>query len=277
MRAAMLAGQIPGRELLGYHDEALALAEAHGYLDRVAWARYARTDWLLHLGEWDEAVVNGLEGITLGERNAYHRPVFRTFIALMPIFTARRDMAAMTRFGDWFTAHRSIFPEPPSAYGQVLQTAIDICLADLGQPGVTGRVLGPGILVKDVYTNTDWLAAVEIVVRDWIARGDLGRAREELAGVRSAWLAPEQGPPKPHMLASLNLMEAWLARAEGRAQDATAHAREALDGATRAEAPWWRVRAFRALPDGAATASELAEAEEIERRLRVPREATGPP
>ena len=71
-------------------------------------------------------------------------------------------------------------------------------------------------------------------------------------------------------------MRAWVLRRD-RPADAAAAARSAADWARRDEAPWWLVRAIRALPDGAATSEELAEAAEIEARLKVGSEATAPP
>jgi hypothetical protein len=76
--------------------------------------------------------------------------------------------------------------------------------------------------------------------------------------------------------ASLGLMQAWLVRGD-RVADGVEPARRSVDWARRGEAPWWVVRAIRALPEGAATAEELAEAEAIERRLNVVPGATAPP
>jgi hypothetical protein len=98
-----------------------------------------------------------------------------------------------------------------------------------------------------------------------------------IAAIRHNWLVRDQTAPSPLMEASVGLMAAWLARAEGNAGETRETARASLVDARRAEAPWWVARASRALPEGAATAEELAEAEAIEARLRVVPGASAPP
>ena len=70
---------------------ATELAEARGLLEAQAWNLYGVVELGLLTGEWDRAVDAALRAIDLGERNAYHRPVVRSWFAVLPIGTARGD------------------------------------------------------------------------------------------------------------------------------------------------------------------------------------------
>jgi hypothetical protein len=151
-------------------------------------------------------------------------------------------------------------------------------LVGIGLPPAYGRAIEPEVVGTEAYTNPDYVAAVEIVVGGWLADGQTDKARAALEAVRRSWLAPAE-EPSTLMQASVALMDVWLGRAGPTEPDgpATGMGRQAAMLAREAEAPWWVVRAIRTLPDGTATVEELAEAEEIERRLRVAPGATAPP
>jgi hypothetical protein len=254
----------------------LELATTHGLTEPACMVRCMVAATLFGLGEWDEALALGLENLEISERNAYFRPTYRTWIALAPILEARRDRDALARFATWFDGVRSAFPEPPSAYGQVHNAAMDRMLATVDLPPVWGRPITLETLATEMYNNFEYTAAVEITIRDWLVDGESDRVGDAVARIEALCREPGGTPPTQAMEASLALMDAWLRRADQPAA-ATGSARKAAEWARRGEAPWWLVRAIRALPEGGATTEELAEAEEIERRLRIAPGAGDPP
>jgi hypothetical protein len=242
---------------------ALDLATSHGLTEAACRARYALIETRLQIGDWDTALAEGFENLEITERNAYHRATFRTWIAMSPILGARGEREALDRYRQWHVANQSTFPDPPSPYGQVHLAALDRLLADAGLSPAYERDVAPEVVGTEAYTNPDYVAAVEIVIRGWMANGQTAQATRALEEVRRAWLDPAEEPSA--------LMQASAAAA------AAETGRRAAALAREAEAPWWVARAIRGLPSGLASPEELAEADAIERRLRVGSEATSPP
>lgn len=254
----------------------LELASTHGLAETASMARCWVLAALFGLGQWDEALEVGLENLEIAERNVYIRPAYRTWIALGPMLEARRDQTLLARYAAWFGANRAAFPEPPSAYGEVHNSAMDRMLATVGLEPAWGRPISVETLAAEAYNNIEYVAAVETTFREWLKNGKFGRAADALARIEASWRAPGGSPPSPVTEASLGLMQAWLMRGNRGANNAEA-VRRSADWARRDEAVWWVVRAIRALPAGEASPEELVEAEEIERRLRVAPGATAPP
>jgi hypothetical protein len=259
-------------------QSALDLAVTHGLTEPACRARYAAIEARLQTGDWDTALADGFRNLEITERNAYHRATFRTWIAMAPILAARGDGASLDRYRQWHVENRSTFPEPPSPYAQVHLTAFDRLLASAGLSPAYGREIAPEVVGTEAYTNPDYVAAVELLVGGWMADSQAEPARSALDAVNRSWRAPGE-EPTPLMEASMALMEAWLLRSatDGTGEEVPGVARRAAALARKAEAPWWVARAIRALPDGAATFEELAEAEAIERRLGARPDAGAPP
>jgi tetratricopeptide (TPR) repeat protein len=265
------------RDILAAVESALDLAVTHGLTEVACGTRTLVVATKLGLGEWDEALAMGLENLPVAERNAYVRPVFRTWVALVPILEARREREHLARFAEWFGSARSTFPEPPSAYAQVHLAGLDLALATVGLPPVRGASIGIDVLAADAYVNFDYLAAVESTMRDWLVRGLTDDAVAALGRIEVRYREDDAGrSPTAFIEAFLGLLHAWVLRARESADTAGA-ARAAADWGRRAEAPWWVARAIRALPEGAARPEELAEAGDIEARLRVVPGASAPP
>jgi hypothetical protein len=151
-------------------------------------------------------------------------------------------------------------------------------MRSLGLPPVVDRAITPEIVGTDAYSNPEYLEALETIIGSRIHQGQVPFAAEASRRVTATFAAPADASEQTHIeRASLALHAAWVARGEESWDEAEARSREAAVRARSAEAPWWVARAIRALPAGMATDEELAEAEDIERRLRVAPGATAPP
>ena len=114
------------------------------------------------------------------------------------------------------------------------------------------------------YDDPSWLAAVEAVVGVWLDAGALAEARTALDRFRAAAEATKMARLA---FASHALLRSRLLLAEG---DHAGAATEAETGLAETRAPWWRVRALRALEAaGAASDEALQEAAELERSLGI--------
>jgi class 3 adenylate cyclase/tetratricopeptide (TPR) repeat protein len=269
------------RAALAQYQDALDLALTHGLSEKAVWARYNYAAQLARLGDWDDAMATGMDGIEAGERYAYIRVVFRIWMALAVILAARGEPEPMARFAAWFEANRAAFPDPPSAFAQVLGVAINGRLRSLGLTSLFDWETTPEVVASVLYDQADWFDAVEAVIWEWIRNGDLPTASEAHRAVEAQAKHQSEAEPKEPigtlLHASLSLMAAWLARAQGETDSASTHAREALAWARTAEAPWWVARAIRAIPEGMATVDEQSEADAIELWLKVADGATAPP
>jgi tetratricopeptide (TPR) repeat protein len=269
------------RALLAQLHESLELAISHGLTQQACWSRYNIVDLLLRLGDWDDALETGLANIEIAERNSYHRPTFRTWMAMLPILSARGEPEALQRCAAWLRENRAVFPDPPSAYAVLHGRATDSMYERAGLSGPFGRSIEPEAIQFDAYGNTDYVAAIEAIVWGWLADGvPADRLRPPLSVLRGIWEEPGGPPADAVMQASMELMDAWGARAtdgEAATTEITALARQSASHGRAGQAPWWVVRALRAIPEDVASAEELAEADAIEEHLRVPRNATAPP
>jgi hypothetical protein len=118
-----------------------------------------------------------------------------------------------------------------------------------------------------------WLAAVETIIRCWLATEDLNGVGEAILKMRRRVIHPNAS--------SLSrgtelLLRTELLIAEGASPtDAVPAARHAIARFRRSRAPWWVVRTIRLLESrGWATPTDLQEARGLERLLQL---AAGPP
>jgi tetratricopeptide (TPR) repeat protein len=117
-------------EAVPFFDRAAALAEAHGLMEELAWIDYGRSEVGFVSGDWDGAVESGLRAIELAERNAYHRPIVRTWFVLVAIASMRGRRDLIDRAALWFEAERDRFP--PSPYGNFMHGAMNAWFRQAG-------------------------------------------------------------------------------------------------------------------------------------------------
>jgi tetratricopeptide (TPR) repeat protein len=248
-------------------DRAAELAEARGLTEDLAWVDYLRTEAAFVMGDWDSALASGRRALEVGERNAYHRLVVRTWHAVVPIAAARGDRGELAHAAAWYAAREGHFPDSP--YGRLMRGAVDIRLAAAGlapPPALSAERLAASFSDP---SGPSYLDAVITVVSAWIEAGALGAARETLASLDAAVAVATTRSRLAQ--ASVALLRAWVLHAAGAPRDEVADtARTGLDLSRRSAAPWWVLRSLRVLAAaGAATASEVAEARSIERSLRI--------
>jgi len=227
-----------------------------------AWANYYRSEVEFVRGDWDRALASGLQAIELGESRSYHRVAARTWFVVVPMAAARGDRATLERAVAWYR-HRG-FPETP--YGLISRTAVDVLIERAGL--TTGfRVdleqLEPSIAEGGGLPS--WLEAVDIVVEEGLARGQVSEARRALE-IFGGTLERE---PSLMGEAVRALLEARVSFAESGDPVAV---RERMSLLHAFGAPWLRLKCLRLLVDeGAADASELAEARALEEELGIRR------
>jgi class 3 adenylate cyclase len=239
-------------------DRAVALCEAHGLREDLAWSHYTQTEVGLVSGDWDAAVAAGRRALEIGIAGGYDRAVVRTWSTVLPIATARRDVALLREGHAWLT-ERFREPENPSPYALVIGVARKLELAEAGLieplvPGVEERVASFAL----PYASPSWLAALEIVFDAWLRAGEFSGAEQALAAMRAGGRATELGSGAQALL-SARLLAA-------RDQDSSADAQRALESFRAVRAPWWVAKALRLLP----TAEAATEAVELERALGIP-------
>jgi hypothetical protein len=229
-------------------EEAAELARTHGLVEQAGWCDYLRCELLWVIGDWDEAATLGDAVTELAERNGYQRLAFRTYVVLLPLAAERQDARLAGRFRAWRAAAH--FPASPSPYARLLDAAIEVWLAE-----VDGETPVPPAdeVVESIIPmiNPHFVAAVETVIRAWIAAG-----RDDLAG-RGADTVAEiaaEDDATPLIRASAALLDAWLGRADAGAAVAASRA---------IGAPWWVARALRA---GGSTDAAV----QVEARLGIP-------
>jgi hypothetical protein len=249
IRATFLAETDPVAALARLETVA-ELGAAHGLTEQAAWTDYGRCESLWVVGRWDEALDVALRVIELGDRLAYRRLSFRTWVLVLPMAAARHHAELAERWEQWWSAYASYFPSPPSPYARVLHAAIGIWLAqargEIPSPAADDTAEAVVAMNSPYYLN-----AVETIVRAW-----LDAARAEPATVvaeRSAGFAADPDASRL-MRSSAALLAAWVHGTDDEARKALALARDH-------GAPWWELRALRTLGDPAASA--------IARRLGV--------
>jgi len=231
-------------------EEAADLARTHGLVEQAGWCDYVRSELLWVIGAWDEAIALGDAVTVLAERNGYQRLAFRTYVVLLPMAAERRDADLAGRFRAWREGAAAHFPATPSPYARLLNAAIEIWLAEAaGKPSQAPAAEVVDSIIPMI--NPHFVAAVETVVRTWLAAG-----LDDLAGLgadRVAEFAADDDAT-PLIAASSALLAAWLGRAD---------AGVAVTAARAIGAEWWVARALRA--SGSADA-----AAQLETRLGIP-------
>ena len=254
-------------ESLRAADRIATLAESRGFTEERAWDDYLRTECGLVAGDWTLAWEAGLRAIELGERNAYHRAVVRTWAALVPIADATGDVDALRHAHTWFLEHEHVFPDSP--YGRLVRSTASLAFERAGLGTISNST--PAWLEASIESAWEelpsWFGGVEIVVRSWLELGQIDAVR--------VWLVRYQAiaGPEPSLLGRSvgALLEARTRLVEEADTAAVAEpAREALALAREVPAPWWIAKAIRVL-EGASesTPAEAHEVTEIERRLGV--------
>ncbi len=233
VRALLLTDTDP-RAALTLHDESAELAKAHGLTEQQGWADLGRAETRLVTGDWDGALEAGERAIALGERYAYERLVFRTWMVVLPMLAARGDPSWLARHEAWWGGAISHFPATASPYGVTLNAA-----TALWKARARGEDPGDGALPTETppFVNPHFVAAREIIAEAFLARGDLAGARA-LAGA-----IPDKDWTTL-MLASQALIGAWVASAEGDRDRAEALATTAAGQARTIGATWWLARAL---------------------------------
>ncbi len=251
-------------------DRVTQIARSRGSTEAGVWADYLRAEGALVDGDWGSAAAAGLQAIEVGDRNAYHRAVVRTWAVVVLIADATGQVEPLERAHRWYTQHEDIFPDSP--FGRLIRATASITFerAGLGSVGPSSPAWLNDSIEEEREELPSWLGGVETIVRSWLERGETDAAREWLRRFDAA------GGPDPARLGICtgHLLEAWIRIAD--ADDAEEPARAALDIARSIPAPWWIAKAGRALVRiGRATDDERREIEEIGERLGLATDASG--
>jgi tetratricopeptide (TPR) repeat protein len=251
--AVFVAEERPA-DALARLDAAADEAHAHGLTEQGGWLDLTRCETLWVLGRWDEALVAGERAIALGERHAYDRLTFRTWMVVLPLKAARGDASGRARYEAWMAAAEARLPKAPSWYAQVLRAATRrwLALAE-HDPDAAGEP--PDHSLAEAYqpfSNAHVLAALETLVEWWLASDRDDSAR--LVAARHRHFAAE-ADSTPLMRASSALVDAWVTTDAAARRDA---AQRSLAVARRLGARWWEVRALRAVgADASALEADL--------------------
>ncbi|HEX5040390.1 MAG TPA: adenylate/guanylate cyclase domain-containing protein [Candidatus Limnocylindria bacterium] len=244
-RQAALATRIRGitkadtdpRAGLAVEDDAAEIAESHGLTEQLGWIELARAEMSFVIGDWDTALEAGARALDLGERYAYERLAFRTWMVVLPILAVRGDDSWTDRYTEWWAVAEAHHPKTLSPYGRILNAATPLWLARARGAPIDGNV--PVLDEIPPFSNPHVLAAREIVAEALIGAGHLDRA----AAVAGGEPDPEW---TPLMRASNALIGAWIADAAGDRDRAASLADVAISHARPLDAPWWLARALRA-------------------------------
>jgi class 3 adenylate cyclase/tetratricopeptide (TPR) repeat protein len=245
-------------------DAAAEIARAQGLTEMLGWNGYYRVEAGLASGEWDAALGAGLATIELGEQNAYHRVVVRTWFGVVPIAGARGDLALLERAAAWCSARdlTAAAAVTVSPYAHVMSIGIDCVFARAGlvpspEPDVDMCLAH----IAQAGGMATWLAAVEELLALWVVRGE----RDVVLSALERREAARDGEPDSLLLGE-GVDELTAARLE---RDG-ARARVALDRFREVRAPWWQAKALREL-ELLGDAQAGAEAASLERGLGIPR------
>ena len=247
-------------------NEAEEIARRLGRQEDLAWIDYLRAEAGLVSGDWDSALVAGLRGVELGERNSYHRAVVRTWHALLPIADARGERAIIDRAFAWYTAMASVFPDSP--YGRIVGTAAHLVFMSAGLEPYEVPAVEPRLpSFNNASGGPSWMTSVERVLNSWLDAGELGGAADAVDRLERAVVA------EPTISAfgrgSVLLLRARLLTAQNESLAVVSQAaREALAQFRQAAAPWWIARTLRVLAGvGDASTAEEEELTQISRSL----------
>ena len=140
--------------------------------------------------------------IGLGERYAYQRLAFRTWVILLPLAASRGDASVAEHWERWWAEAADHFPSTPSPYARVLHGAIPVWVAQ-----ATGRQVVPPAddLTESMIPmgNPHFIAAVETIVRAWL---DVGRGPVER---RRALRRKRRRPARDPMMGLSGSVDAW--------------------------------------------------------------------
>ena len=237
-------------------------ADAHGLRESQVWIALLRAERDLVSGDWERATLDALAGIEIGEANAYHRAVVRSWSCSgrsppprRPHHArARRDVVRGTQPGEHL---------PDSPYGRLMHAAIDVDLASVGlrdadAPTLARLESGFGL----PYDSPDWLLAIERVVGAMLDAGLIDDVRTAIA------LVPPPTPERDPLTAvSDALTRSWVHEADADRVGAIASARAGLAMEKAASAPWWTCRLLEVL--------ERADAVDFLTRMKLARIRSG--
>ena len=229
--AMQLASTTP-TEALEALAEGIEVASAHGLREQAGWAEYGLCETLWVLGDWDAALAAGCRVLDVGERFAYERLTFRTFLVVLQIAAVRRDASLAERWDRWWALAHQHFPPTPSPYGRLNRGAYLVWLAQAaGRPAP----LPPPDVVEAIQpmANPHYLGGVETIIRTWLDAGRLDLA----TAAAGRWAAcAEDAAATGLMRASSALVDSWVT---GSADSA----RRAEQLAAAVPAPFWESRA----------------------------------
>jgi hypothetical protein len=237
-------------------------ARTYGFAEFEAWADYLRTEARLVLGDWDEACAAGARATELAARNAYHRVYVRTWMALLPLASARRDRALAEGFAAWYQAFKERMPDSP--FSRLAHANYELHLSRLGLDDPPA--LEPERIL-DAY-DIPWgqpslFVQRDNVLQEWLERGavDAARAANDRLG-----RARREGISRLGNAAERLARARVLARED--AGQAAGEAKAALQAFTDLGVPPWQATAIRLLQSiGHADASLCRQADRIEQRL----------
>jgi len=236
-----------GRLAADHADQALPLAlravefsESRGLRESLAWSQYTGVEIGLVSGAWDDALARARRALDIGISNGYDRAVVRTWSAVLPIASARRDRSLCEEAQLWFE-HRFREPERPSPYARILQAAAHLRLAHNGLrepfvPEVEERLESFGL----PYTHPSWFASLEAVFDAWLDAGELDGAAGALERMEPA----ASSPSAPRLARGVNALLLAKLNVE-RGEDPEPEAEHALADFHVARAPWWIAKALR--------------------------------
>ncbi len=232
-------------------EELVRTAESLGLGDVHAFALYSLSEAHLMAGDLDAATAAAKAAVRVGDAHGAVRAGVRASFVLAAVCGLRPDDELAASVADWVGARAHAFPSEPSPFARLMFEACKVW---------TGRVIGLDFRAEaedvDLYALGSIQAAAETIVAGMLREG---RAPEVRAIVDRGWADHASDPVAVRAsTASLELVEAWLALAQGDVAGAEAAARRALSLATEVGAPVSVVAAIRVLEAvGAATPAEL--------------------
>jgi class 3 adenylate cyclase len=233
-----------------------AFAAAHQLEESGAWADYYRAEAGFVRGDWAAAIEAGLAALAVAEERSYHRAAVRTWHVLVPVATERGEHEILERAVRWY-ASLDGFPETP--YGLLQRGAVDVLLGRGGvAPPHVPRLERLEASFAEGGALPSWLEAVDVVIAEAIAAGDVDSAR-----TASVTLAAAQARiPSTVGDATCRLVRARVAVAAGEHPQGL---RDLARDLRAANLPWLLLKCLRLLPDP--SPDEHAEVLELARRL----------
>jgi class 3 adenylate cyclase len=262
-RALTLVDDHPA-EALPLLQEAQELAEERGFTEQTGWIDYVRSEGLAVSGDLAGAEAAAERAIAVADRNGYARVAVRTYHVLVPVAAARGDLGPATRLAAFYAARDGTFPD--SGYARVMRGAMQTFIAAAkGQPAVPLDLDARLAALAQVPANPSLLLAIERSIDEWIAVGQVVAARQALRAVESG--AQSTGTSDLGR-ATIHLLAARIALAEGHRDAADDNARAALAAFRAIPAPWWMAKSLAMLVAlGRANTAEAAELTSLRTRL----------